>query len=112
VDAAAEEADQVDGRLVGPVRVFDDDQMELVRLADLSQQRGEQLVTLDARPAQVRQRATELFGDVQEGTEGAWREQAVAGPQTNRASGRSCVSCSTKADLPTPASPLTKTSRP
>ncbi len=79
-DAAAEEAEQVQGRLVGPVDVLHDDHGQPLRGVQLAEQVGEQLVPRDAGTAGVEQRTAELVGDVEERPQRPWREQPVTRP--------------------------------
>jgi len=78
-DPPAEETQQVDGGLVGPVDVLHDQHVQLARLADLSQQRAEQLLARGLGAAQLQQLAAEPTGDVVERAERPRGEQAVAG---------------------------------
>ena len=70
-------------------------------LADLAQQRAEQLLAVGAGPAQLEQLAAELVGEVEQRPERARGEQAVAGPP-RPAGVRAAPGCSrsTSADLP------------
>jgi len=83
-DPPAEEAQQVDGGLVGPVDILHDQHVQLARRTDLPQQRGEQLFAGGVGPAQLQQLAAELAGDVEERAERPRGEQAVTGPPVPR----------------------------
>jgi hypothetical protein len=77
-DPPAEQAQHVEGRLVRPVQVVQDDDHAPVRLSRTDHRRGD-LVRLGAGRHEVPQLAAGLLGDVDEGAQRAGRVQRVAG---------------------------------
>lgn len=78
-DPATQEPQQIDGRLISPVDILDDDHFERARLADLGQC-TEQLLARSAGAAQVQQLAAELIREVEQWPQGTASEQAIAAP--------------------------------
>ena len=78
-DPSREKAQQIEGGLVGPMHVLDDDDRQRSRLAQLGQERVEELLPGRVCPAQRVQAAVYLLRDVEERTERPGREHAVAG---------------------------------
>ena len=74
----AQVAEQVEGGLVGPVDVLDDDHVQHPRRAEHAEQRAEQFLAAGPGPAALQQRAAELIRQVEQRPERARREQAVA----------------------------------
>jgi hypothetical protein len=74
----AKEPQQVDARLIGPVDVLHDHHIQRSRLADLAQQRPEQLLAASSGAAQLRQLPAQLCGQVKQRPERPGGEQAVA----------------------------------
>ena len=76
-EPAAEKPQQVDGRLVRPVHVLDDDHIQPGRLADLAQQGSEKKLAGRTGAAQPGQLAVQLACEVEQRAEWLGREQSV-----------------------------------
>ena len=76
-DPPAEEAEQVEGRLVGPVNVLDDHDVEVPGLTDLSQERVEEFPAVGAVAAQFPQLSAEVCGQIEQWSERTGGGQAV-----------------------------------
>ena len=86
--------------------------MQRIRLTDLAQQGPEQGFAGGVRPAELEELAAELGCDVEQRAERPRVNSPSQAPQYQLAPGAFRCSCSTSADLPTPASPATSTSLP
>ena len=82
LDAAAQQRQHVERRLVGPVQILQDDDGARPR-AGLAGDHRHHLVRLRARVEEVAQLTAGLVGDVDERAERAGREQRVAGAPEN-----------------------------
>ena len=78
-DPPAQETQQVDGGVVGPVDVLHHHHVQRIGLADLAQQGPEQGFAGGVRAAQVEELTAELGGDVEERAKRSGGEQPVAG---------------------------------
>ena len=113
-DAPAEELDQVERRVVGPMDVLDHDQGRRLRPPQHVEHGGEQRRARRAGLERGQQVGAGLARDVVEGPERRRREQriAMALQRCTRRRRWSAMNWSTKVLLPMPASPLTKAMRP
>jgi len=79
-DSPAQEPQQVNGRLIGPVDVLHNHHVQRPRFADLAQQSTEQLIAASRGTAQVQQLPAKLISDIKQRPERARGEQPSARP--------------------------------
>ena len=112
IETSRQEAQEVERRPVRPVQVLDH-QHRRTRAVESSERGLEEPVALP-RSQQLADPGIEMGSDVDERPERSRRDQRVAGsPEHQRGrTARVRAHSRTSADLPTPASPCTRTSRP